>query len=117
MFFFTLNQYFFIFLNYFDVLILKIIFKNKKYYFNIFLNKKYTLINNKIILLNTPKNIVCNVLHPQIDCSLPLVTRIPAKTELPITQGRPVKVTYQRHVGCLDQLSLELRPRSCGLRI
>jgi hypothetical protein len=55
MFFFTLNQYFFIFLNYFDVLILKIIFKNKKYYFNIFLNKKYTLINNKIILLNTPK--------------------------------------------------------------
>ena len=29
------------FLNYFDVLILKIIFKNKKYYFNTFLNKKY----------------------------------------------------------------------------
>ena len=32
---------FFMFLNYFDVLILKIIFKNKKYYFNTFLNKKY----------------------------------------------------------------------------
>jgi len=31
----------FIFLNYFDGLMLKIIFKNKKYYFNIFLNKKY----------------------------------------------------------------------------
>jgi len=30
------------FLNYFDVLILKVIFKNlKKYYFNIFSNKKY----------------------------------------------------------------------------
>jgi len=32
----------FIFLNYFNVLILKIILKNKNiYYFNIFLNKKY----------------------------------------------------------------------------
>jgi hypothetical protein len=30
------------FLNYFNVLMLKIIFKNKKiYYFNTFLNKKY----------------------------------------------------------------------------
>jgi hypothetical protein len=29
------------FLYYFNALILKIIFKNKKYYFNIFLNKKY----------------------------------------------------------------------------
>jgi hypothetical protein len=29
------------FSDYFDVLILKIIFKNKKNYFNIFLNKKY----------------------------------------------------------------------------
>jgi hypothetical protein len=29
------------FLNNFDVLILKIFFKNKKYYFNIFLIKKY----------------------------------------------------------------------------
>ena len=32
---------FFMFSDYFDVLILKIIFKNKKNYFNIFLNKKY----------------------------------------------------------------------------
>jgi len=32
---------FLMFLNYFDVLILKIIFKNKKYYWYIFLNKKY----------------------------------------------------------------------------
>jgi len=29
------------FLNNFNILILKINFKNKKYYFNIFLNKKY----------------------------------------------------------------------------
>jgi hypothetical protein len=29
------------FLDYFNILILKIIFKNKKYYFNIFLNKNY----------------------------------------------------------------------------
>jgi hypothetical protein len=34
-FFFALN-YFFIFSNYFNVLILKINLKNKKYYFNIF---------------------------------------------------------------------------------
>jgi hypothetical protein len=33
------------FLNNFDMLMLKIIFKNKKYYFNIFLNKN-TLKNN-----------------------------------------------------------------------
>jgi hypothetical protein len=33
-------KFFHIFLNGFDILILKIIFKNKKYYFNIFPNKK-----------------------------------------------------------------------------
>jgi len=39
--FFKLN-YFLIFLNYLNTLISKINFKNKiKYYFNIFLNKKY----------------------------------------------------------------------------
>jgi hypothetical protein len=34
-------MFYFIFLNYFNILILKIFFKNKKYYFNIFFNKKY----------------------------------------------------------------------------
>jgi hypothetical protein len=29
------------FLNYFNMLVLKIIFKNKKFYFDIFKNKKY----------------------------------------------------------------------------
>jgi hypothetical protein len=38
--FFDLNLNFFIFLDRFDVLMLKIIFKNKKKYFNIFLDKK-----------------------------------------------------------------------------
>jgi len=37
-----------VFLNYFDILILKIIFKNsKKYYFNIFLNKNILKNNQK----------------------------------------------------------------------
>jgi hypothetical protein len=34
-------NYFFIILDCFDVLMLKIIFKNKKFYFNIFINKKH----------------------------------------------------------------------------
>jgi len=41
------------FSHHFNVLILKIIFKNKKYYFNIFLNKKYFKNNN-------PKNKISN---------------------------------------------------------
>jgi hypothetical protein len=40
-----LKNYFFMFLYCLNVVILKIIFKNKKFYFNIFLNKKYFLKN------------------------------------------------------------------------
>jgi hypothetical protein len=47
------------FLNYFDVLILKIIFKNKKYYFNIFLNKKYFFkINHPNLSISKPSIII-----------------------------------------------------------
>jgi len=40
-FYFLFKIFFYIYSDYFDVLVLKIILKNKKNYFNIFLNKKY----------------------------------------------------------------------------
>ena len=45
LFFYLLQIYLFFFLDYFDILVSKIIFKNKKYYF-IVLSKKKTLKNN-----------------------------------------------------------------------
>jgi hypothetical protein len=47
------------FLNYFDVLILKIIFKNKKYYFNIFLNNiSFFKINHPNLSISKPSIII-----------------------------------------------------------
>jgi len=45
------------FSDHFNVLMLKIIFKNKKYYFNIFLNKKYFKNNNQKTKSQTAFNI------------------------------------------------------------
>jgi len=52
--------YFFIFLDYFDMLMLKIIFL--KYYYNIFLNKKYFKKHVKIFLLLGLKMYVLHIL-------------------------------------------------------
>jgi hypothetical protein len=59
-----IKNYFFIFLNFFNIVILKIISKNKKYYFNIF--KKNHLTNNTSHALKHPLKLMRCIAHSRL---------------------------------------------------
>jgi hypothetical protein len=52
-----------VFLDYFDVLMSKIIFKNKKHYFNIFLSKKHFKNNRNYFLKHALHTNVVSIVH------------------------------------------------------